>query len=250
MEDSVSRHEPVKRAADGAIFDRYADAVIGGQPELFDAIEVRGVRAVGTGDDVEVNDADPGFYSVYLHYKAGGEFEGVQCCADHDRRHDAIAYAEELSQKHGWPVFDYSQDKKTLPCDLITDALLLDAAKIDDPDMAFAGVQDAVGITDGSLADISVGIEIRDRWPKESGLWRLHMLYAWRQAEQAHRIDYGLDARRDTALTLAGLRCLQRQLSMGGVPAEVAEIMEEWEGVNVPEIVRRIDTLCEDKVNT
>lgn len=84
------------------INERYAEDVIGTKPELIDAIEVQGVRQ--NGEECEVCNTDPDFYSVYLHYVEGG----VQCCADIGQVKDAREYANSLHLKHGWPVYDYT----------------------------------------------------------------------------------------------------------------------------------------------
>lgn len=92
------------------IHDRFADAVIGGQPEHFDAIEIQGARSDGD-IGVTTDNANPEFYSVFLHYGAGAPewLEGVQCCGDFTERAEAQAYAAELSAQYGWPVRDYTE---------------------------------------------------------------------------------------------------------------------------------------------
>lgn len=87
--------------------DRIGDQVIGANAINFDAIEVQGVREVVDLDDpssnsIEVNNANPDFYSVYVHRKAGG----VECIGDHGSHTLAAQYASELSEKYGWPVYD------------------------------------------------------------------------------------------------------------------------------------------------
>lgn len=69
----------------------------------YDAVEVHGCRqeSVGpaTGDVViEMNDDNPEFFGVYLHLKTGG----VECVEDFRTMIDAMAYAEELAERHGY----------------------------------------------------------------------------------------------------------------------------------------------------
>lgn len=84
---------------------RYATAIIGDAPQIYDAIEIRGVRVVGrdpsTGKtELEVDDVNPVFWSVYLHRKEGG----VECVGDFATRPLADAYAHELSQTYGYRI--------------------------------------------------------------------------------------------------------------------------------------------------
>lgn len=99
------------------IFDRYADAVIGGRPQDFDAIEVQGVVCtdIGNGEtEYMVDNVNPQLYSVYLHQPG----EGVQCCGDFTEREQAQLYAAELAAEHGWPVHDFTHD--LTPSDILS----------------------------------------------------------------------------------------------------------------------------------
>jgi len=89
--------------------DRIAETVIGANPDEFDAIEIQGVREVIDPEDasknlIEVDNAKPEFYSVYSHRKTGG----VECVGDHGTYELAVQYANELANKYGWPIRDYS----------------------------------------------------------------------------------------------------------------------------------------------
>jgi hypothetical protein len=97
--------------------ERYANGVINGRPQDFDAIEVQGVRSEQTGADsfvYEVDNVTPEAFSTYLHSPMGG----VQACGDFTFREDAQMYARELANLHGWPIHDFTQDPA--PADPIT----------------------------------------------------------------------------------------------------------------------------------
>lgn len=88
---------------------RYADSVIADHPELYDGIEVQGVRSYQTGADswsYEVDNENPEAYSVYVHMVEGG----VHCVGDFTRRSDAQAYGHELGETFGWTVYDFSKE--------------------------------------------------------------------------------------------------------------------------------------------
>jgi hypothetical protein len=85
---------------------KYADLIIKDSPELFNGIEIQGVREHSGVDDesfVEVDNENPQFYSVYVHLVSGG----VDCVGDFSGCNDAIEYANELADKYGWPVYSY-----------------------------------------------------------------------------------------------------------------------------------------------
>lgn len=98
------------KGSTAAMVEPYAESIIKGKPEDFDAIEIHGVRnfatpeAHGDGTFCEIVDADPEFFSVYLHSK----YSGVMCVGDFGVHPLAVAYAEELSQQYDWPVYDHS----------------------------------------------------------------------------------------------------------------------------------------------
>lgn len=84
---------------------KYADSIIQNQPELYDAIELHGVRDINDncseeGTHFVVDDESPEQFSVYLHCKEGG----VECVGDFSDYSNATAYAEELSQQYNWKI--------------------------------------------------------------------------------------------------------------------------------------------------
>ncbi|WP_425953255.1 hypothetical protein [Ralstonia pseudosolanacearum] len=92
--------------------ERYGDQVIEMSPGLFEGLEIQGVRDVHqagdpTGSCIEVCSDKPQFYSVYAHYKPGVDLGGVECVGDFGTHELAVAYAEELSTRHDWRVFDF-----------------------------------------------------------------------------------------------------------------------------------------------
>lgn len=102
---SYSLNPPIKKEPEVTQdFSTYADDVIAGAPEKFDAIEVSGVTETQDGDQsvCERTADNPQFFSIYLHQVEGG----VQCVADLETRDKALAYAKELSDKYDWPVTD------------------------------------------------------------------------------------------------------------------------------------------------
>jgi len=92
---------------------RYADRLVAGAPERYDAIELQGVRVydvaqTGHGAEILVEPAlegeAPHFYSVYLHLRPDGEEGGVECVGDFLHLEEAAEYARELSERYGYPV--------------------------------------------------------------------------------------------------------------------------------------------------
>ncbi len=69
-------------------------------PELFDTIEIHGVRQ--EDGYVEQDDDVPDFFSVYLHFKTGG----LLCVGDHATYEMALLHASDLTKKYGWPRMD------------------------------------------------------------------------------------------------------------------------------------------------
>lgn len=84
--------------------ERYAENIIAGSPERFDALEIQGVRADVSRAACEVDNDNPEFYSVYVHLKAGG----VECVGDFTALPAAQEYAQELATKFNWPVHDFA----------------------------------------------------------------------------------------------------------------------------------------------
>ncbi|WP_420213542.1 hypothetical protein ACN8ZM_40765 (plasmid) [Burkholderia aenigmatica] len=96
------------RSISEATDERFADAIIGNRPERFDALEIQGVREFVDPSNpdasfCEVDNESPQFFSVYVHYRTGG----VECVGDHGSHELAAAYANALSEAHGWPIYDY-----------------------------------------------------------------------------------------------------------------------------------------------
>ncbi|AZG12117.1 MULTISPECIES: hypothetical protein [Cupriavidus] len=98
--------------------DRYADEVIGGHPERFNSVEIQGVRNEHSPRDagggiVELDNVDPQFYSVYLHYKPEEEC-GSDCVGDFATYEGAVEYANELAEENGWAILDLvTEDGRT-----------------------------------------------------------------------------------------------------------------------------------------
>lgn len=91
--------------------ERYAESIIGNSPERYDAIEIHGVRDLGDQSDLDgtnctIDDADPQFFSVYVHVVN----DGVDCVGDFDTHLHAKQYADDLSTQYGWKVVDYSSN--------------------------------------------------------------------------------------------------------------------------------------------
>lgn len=94
------------------LYDAYASSVLSGRADLYDAIEIHGVREIETDGDADddranciVDDENPQFYSVYVHQIAGG----VDCVGDFGLTDFAEEYASSLASTYGWPVFNYVQ---------------------------------------------------------------------------------------------------------------------------------------------
>lgn len=86
---------------------RFAQKLIRRFRAQFDAVEIHGVRQFPDVSDpartcCEVDDANPSFFSVYLHCVAGG----VACCADLPTYRMALRYAKAIARRYGWPVYD------------------------------------------------------------------------------------------------------------------------------------------------
>lgn len=84
---------------------KYAESIIQNQPDLYDAIELHGVRNINDDSSEEgthfvVDDESPEQFSVYLHCKEGG----LECVGDFTDYSKATAYAEELSQEYNWKI--------------------------------------------------------------------------------------------------------------------------------------------------
>ena len=89
--------------------DRYADSIIGEQPDRYDAVEIHGVRDQhAPGDPLgtwcEVDDENPQFFSVYVHLRPSATSSGLECVGDFETHSLAEQYAKELGEKYGWPV--------------------------------------------------------------------------------------------------------------------------------------------------
>lgn len=87
--------------------DAYADSIIGERSSDYNAIELHGVRNLNSenapeGTNCEVDDENPEFYSVYAHHIE----DGIECIGDFGEYGLAAAYADEVSTKYGWPVYD------------------------------------------------------------------------------------------------------------------------------------------------
>ncbi|MBN3744821.1 hypothetical protein G3N96_05140 [Burkholderia sp. Se-20373] len=96
------------RSISEATDERFADGIIGNRPDRFDALEIQGVREFvdpsnSDASFCEVDNESPQFFSVYVHYRTGG----VECVGDHGSHELAAAYANALSEAHGWPIYDY-----------------------------------------------------------------------------------------------------------------------------------------------
>ncbi|MCS6473658.1 hypothetical protein NX871_27490 [Burkholderia thailandensis] len=87
---------------------RYANKLIRGGPDRFDAIEVHGVRQFPNATDpartyCEIDSDNPQFFSVYLHCVEGG----VMCCADLPTRRKALHYARAIARRYCWSLYDH-----------------------------------------------------------------------------------------------------------------------------------------------
>lgn len=94
-----------------AIFDRYADSVIGCFAHHYNAVEVHGVRnfasATDNGSCYEIDNLMPASFSVYVHLKEGG----LDCVGDFGRYDDAVQYSAEVSAEYGWPIRNHVLDQ-------------------------------------------------------------------------------------------------------------------------------------------
>lgn len=95
---------------------RYANRLIRDAPGQFDAVEIHGVRQFPDAANpartcCEVDDDNPSFFSVYLHFVAGG----VICCADLPTHRRALRYTRVIARRYGWPVFDFCPTTQTRP---------------------------------------------------------------------------------------------------------------------------------------
>lgn len=95
---------------------RYANRLIRDAPGQFDAVEIHGVQqfpdaAHPARTCCEVDDDNPSFFSVYLHFVTGG----VICCADLPTHRRALRYARAITRRYGWPVYDCCPTTQTRP---------------------------------------------------------------------------------------------------------------------------------------
>ena len=93
------------------VFDRYADSIMRGCEQLYDAFEIHGVRDLlaGTGASdthYEIDNVNPQSFSVYAHLIEGG----VDAVGDFSTYQLAADYAGELAELHGMPMFDFVPD--------------------------------------------------------------------------------------------------------------------------------------------
>ena len=81
--------------------------------DRYDAVEVHGVREIHEDGETrcEVDDADPQFFSVYLHFREGH----VDCVGDFTYLVDALSYAAELALAHRWPLHTFNHPTPTTP---------------------------------------------------------------------------------------------------------------------------------------
>jgi len=90
---------------DTALNDRFDFPI---DPAAYDAIEIQGVRDINepedpTGTFCEVDNDNPEFFSVYLHSTGSG----IECFGDFGTIEKAFDYANELSAKYQWPIYNY-----------------------------------------------------------------------------------------------------------------------------------------------
>lgn len=94
---------------------RHAYKLIRRAPGRFDAVEIQGVRQFpDTADPArtccEVDNDNPSFFSVYLHFVDGG----VICCADLPTHQEALDCAGASARRYGWPAYDYCPTRTRL----------------------------------------------------------------------------------------------------------------------------------------
>ena len=86
--------------------DKYADSIIK-DPSEYDAIVVSGVRDISEADEegteCVLENAEPEFFSAYAKLKGTPE---VECIGDFSQHEDALCYARQIAEKHGWAVVD------------------------------------------------------------------------------------------------------------------------------------------------
>ncbi|MBR8085590.1 hypothetical protein KDX23_22910 [Burkholderia vietnamiensis] len=108
LREALAAKNAEDRSVSETMDERFADAIIGSRPERFDALEIQGVREFvdpsnSNASFCEVDNESPQFFSVYAHFRTGG----VECVGDHGTHALAAAYANALSEAHGWPIYDY-----------------------------------------------------------------------------------------------------------------------------------------------
>lgn len=86
---------------------RYIRRLIRDTSGQFDAVEIHGVRQFADASDptqtcCEVDNDNPSFFSVYLHFVTGG----VTCCADLPTHSIALHCASVVARRHDWPLYD------------------------------------------------------------------------------------------------------------------------------------------------
>lgn len=201
------------------LFDRYAPDVIGGHPEHFDAVEVQGVRQM-SNDAIEVDNANPDAFSVYLHYKTDESAQrvGMQCCGDFAQHSDALAYAKELVEQYPHlALYDHAGNaiEGELACDRMLDTFLLDAAKESSAENAIDLLADYAGIHDLTIANRAMQ-PIASSWGIMAPAMRVAALEGWRALERMERVVYvePVDEEHEQAnlyfnLILAGLSALE-----------------------------------------
>ncbi|KVD92939.1 hypothetical protein WS63_07850 [Burkholderia stagnalis] len=106
--EALAARNAEPRCISATMDDRYADAIVGSRPDRFDGLEIQGVREFVDPSNLaanccEVDNDSPQFFSVYVHHRTGG----VACVGDHGSHELAAAYANALSEAHGWPIYDY-----------------------------------------------------------------------------------------------------------------------------------------------
>lgn len=89
-----------------------SESFIAARAETFDALEIHGVRDLNEPNDpqgtfCEVDEDNPGFFSVYAHLIEGG----IECLGDFPDHDHALRYANEIGQKFGWSVGDYVNER-------------------------------------------------------------------------------------------------------------------------------------------
>lgn len=88
---------------------RFFDEVVGENLDEYNGIEVHGVRETGDEGGViacEIDDKNPGFYSVYAHCSEGG----IDCVGNFSEIDLARDYALEIRTQTGWPVTDFCRN--------------------------------------------------------------------------------------------------------------------------------------------